>query len=178
MEDRTRSRALPPAAAGRGEVGGLRLQPLLPKKKLAAKDPSQPCPSEGLEPRARGVSQGVSRRLLVSGLFFLFSLRAATRRAHKGGVPPHWLRCWPLVPLQRRARGGGGGAQGSELKPEVSGWPPPPLPRGRLPRPPAPVRDQAGPAVGSLSQPHLPALLVPQLPVPANPCWLGPSPGD
>lgn len=103
MEDRAQSRAWPPAAARRGEGGRLRLQTLLPKKKLAAKEPLTALPLGGVGTQSRGLA-GVFRRLLLSGLFFLFSLRAATHRAHQRGVPPYWLRRWPSSPC----RGGQG----------------------------------------------------------------------
>nr|XP_059869628.1 basic proline-rich protein-like [Delphinus delphis] len=105
----------------------------------------------------------------------------------RGGILPRRLRSRPFGPRERRA---GVVAQGSELKlgelslSAASARPPgkgdlgPEVLRA-APGSPSPSclgDPAASPGVGTLSQPHLRALPAPQLPMPADPCWLAPSP--
>ena len=157
-----------------------------------------PVPWEGPEPRARGraprcVWRGSRGGRFLGGfgfgLLFPFSLEQPCGGPARGGILPRRLRSRPLGPRERRA---GAVAQGSErtlgeLSLSATSACPPGKgdlgPEGLRAAPGSPSPSclgdpAASPGVGSLSQPHLRALPAPQLPTPADPCWLAPSPGD
>ncbi|XP_032491053.1 basic proline-rich protein-like [Phocoena sinus] len=178
------------------EGAAVRVGPRTSSGPLAGPGPAPPpqCPGppaghpQTLQPpRARPGLAADPADGFAFGLLFPFSLEQPCTGPARGGILPRRLRSRPFGPRERRA---GVVAQGSELKlgelslSDTSARPPgkgdlgPEVLRA-APGSPSPSclgDPAASPGVGTLSQPHLRALPAPQLPMPADPCWLAPSP--
>lgn len=158
------------AAAGRGEGGGPRLQTLLPKKKLVAKEPLTALPLGGGQNPARA---GIARGFFGFWFVFLLTPRSSRTEGPQGGSPaPLTEKPAPRPPAGRPGVGAPRGVSRVSRSWKKSGaLPPLPLPRDRLPRPPAPSGTQLDQPWGAWRSPTCPpsqSPSSPRWPIPAG----------